>query len=118
MMKKTVFIVDDSPGIINQLVKLINSSLLNVTGTADTVLSAKKWLAENRADYVILDIGLPDGSGLDILAWLNENKTSGLKIVFTNYYSESIHTKSMALGAHHVLDKTADIDLLISILES
>ena len=36
-----------------------------------TLLQAKKALDKNVFDLVLLDIGLPDGSGLDLLPLLN-----------------------------------------------
>ncbi|MCC6550185.1 MAG: response regulator [Ignavibacteriaceae bacterium] len=118
LKKKTVFIVDDSPGIVSNLIKLFDSGKINVAGTAADVQSAQKWLETQTADFIILDIGLPDGSGLDILARMQERKIPGVSIVFTNYYSESISAKALSLGAHHVLDKSADIEQLLTLLES
>lgn len=117
MDQNTVFIIDDSPEIVVHLTRLLEKEKITVAGTAGDVKTAKSWLSTGSADCVILDIGLPDGSGFEILEWLSENNIQTRVIVFTNYYSEMIRGKALSLGAHHVLDKSADIDALLAVLD-
>lgn len=117
MVQKSVFIVDDSPEIISHLMRLLENERISVAGTAGDIKSAKSWLSAGAADCIILDVGLPDGSGFEILEWLGERNINTRVIVFTNYYSEMISSKALSLGAHHVLDKSADIDELLAVLD-
>ncbi|QOJ27616.1 MAG: response regulator [Ignavibacteriales bacterium] len=117
MNTKAVFIVDDSPEIIGQLIRLLEREQFSVAGVAGDVKSAKEWLSLNSAGCIILDIGLPDGSGFDLLEWYEGKKQDTTLIVFTNYYSEMIREKSLLLGADYVFDKSDDVTGLLSILE-
>jgi DNA-binding response OmpR family regulator len=117
MNRKTVFIVDDSPEIISQLIKLLEREQFTVTGVAGDVKSAKEWLSVNSAGCIILDIGLPDGSGFDLLEWYEGKKQGTTLIVFTNYYSEMIREKSLLLGADYIFDKSDDVTGLLSVLD-
>jgi CheY-like chemotaxis protein len=47
-----------------------------------SLAEARAWLADGRPDLVLLDIGLPDGSGLELARELRaESGTVGLPIV-------------------------------------
>ncbi len=71
-MNKTILVVDDDPDILKVL-----SAFLELEGfkvlKAETVNSAKNYFKENSPDLIILDIMLPDESGLE---WLKEIKTT------------------------------------------
>ena len=60
----TILLVEDNPHIIK-----INSELLKLRGydvlQAETIAKAKDQLRWHNVDLIVLDIILPDGSGLD-----------------------------------------------------
>lgn len=49
--------------------------------TAGSVVAAREWLARSRFDLVLLDVGLPDGNGLDLLADLNNISTRPAPVI-------------------------------------
>lgn len=57
--------VEDDDGVVG-LVRTILGSTAQVVGAA-TLRDARKALAQETFDLVILDVGMPDGSGLDLL---------------------------------------------------
>ena len=81
---RSLLIVEDDSVLRKTLKALIGSSDVE-TVLADTGEAALKLIAAHRFDCMILDVGLPDGSGLDLLIRLREDETiSGIPtIVYT-----------------------------------
>lgn len=65
-MKRTVVIVDDHEGFRTRARELLESDGYDVIGESADTRSALSAVRSLRPDVVILDIQLPDGSGLDI----------------------------------------------------
>lgn len=61
-----ILVIEDEPGVQENICMLLKSEDYAVDATA-TALDGAFMLAENDYDAVILDIILPDGSGLDVL---------------------------------------------------
>jgi YesN/AraC family two-component response regulator len=57
-------------------------------------------------DKVILDIALPDGSGINLLQIFKKDKPSVKVIIFTNYPTSEFKKSCMELGADHFFDKS------------
>lgn len=79
-----------------------------IAAEASTVADAIALMGETEPDVVLLDLGLPDGSGLEVL-----NATQGvarrpLVIVLTNTDDAEVRRRCLSLGAHAVLDKASD----------
>ena len=67
-MQSRVLIVDDHVGFRGEARTLLESAGYEVVGEAATASAATAAAASLQPDLVILDIGLPDGSGLDATA--------------------------------------------------
>lgn len=66
-----VFVVEDEIEVRSRLCEVIQSDLrLRLVGSADTASSARRWLTDSRhgMDVMLVDLGLPDGSGLNLIA--------------------------------------------------
>lgn len=57
-------------------------------------------------DKIILDIALPDGSGINLLRIFKTDKPSVKVVIFTNYPTSEFKKSCMELGADHFLDKS------------
>ncbi|WP_019137034.1 response regulator [Cellulomonas massiliensis] len=68
-MSNRVLVVDDEPGLAHALAITLRASGWDVTTAADGA-SAIAAAAERVPDVVLLDLGLPDMSGLDVIAAL------------------------------------------------
>ena len=66
-------------------------------------------------DTVILDIALPDGSGIDLLQIFKKDRPSVNMIIFTNYPTSEFKKSCMELGADLFIDKSNLRSLLWSI---
>lgn len=60
-----ILVVDDDPGVSDLLVRALERDGHTLTSAA-TAARARAELAEKPADVVVLDVGLPDGSGIDL----------------------------------------------------
>ncbi len=66
----------------------------------------------------ILDLGLPDGEGMDIIARLRRDHLRLGIIVLTARSSTRDKVAGLQSGADHYLTKTADLDILAATVES
>jgi DNA-binding response OmpR family regulator len=71
----SVLVVEDDPGIATQLVRGLSRSGY----TVDHVTTGREALDRADPDVVLLDLGLPDGDGVDICRELSQR--SGLAII-------------------------------------
>ncbi|MEM5274734.1 response regulator transcription factor [Cupriavidus taiwanensis] len=64
-----VLIVEDDPLALRRLVQAVDLHAADavVQGCAATVAEALAWLAQHQPDVLLCDLGLPDGSGIDVI---------------------------------------------------
>jgi FixJ family two-component response regulator len=111
----TVYVVDDEASIREALSSLLRSAGLRV----ETFGSAQEFLRYPRSETpacLILDVGLPDGSGLDLPAELR-NMDASLPVIFiTGHGTIPMSVRAMKLGALEFLTKPVrNEDLLAAI---
>lgn len=75
------------------------------TATANTVLAAKKLFAQRQPKVVMLDLGLPDGDGLQLMQYMLEQRPEARIIVITADGSMKRVVEAMRLGALDFLVK-------------
>jgi len=84
---RSILIVEDEPSIRDNLVWSLESEGFVVTA-CQTCGEALTALARTSFHLAILDIGLPDGSGLDVCRELR--KTSGIPVIFLTARADEI----------------------------
>ncbi|HEX8783944.1 MAG TPA: response regulator, partial [Steroidobacteraceae bacterium] len=70
-----VLVVDDEPDLL-ELVSLTLGRMNLRTRTAPDVSSARRLLKAEHFDLCLTDMRLPDGDGLDLVAWIQEHHAS------------------------------------------
>ena len=92
---------------------LHNINLINLSVNLE---EAKTALMLTEYDFIVLDLNLPDGNGIELLKWLREKK----KPVKVFIFSMNIELKRICLknGAEAFFDKSQDFDLLIDTLKT
>ena len=108
----SLLVVDDEPDLrtLYELTLLREGYDLD---TAGTVQEALLHLKDRTYSAVITDMRLPDGSGLDILRWLEEGGRREKAIVITAYGSSENAVEALKSGASgYVLKSAADRDLV------
>jgi two-component system response regulator QseB len=72
---------------------------------AQSVAAAQMMLDDTDFDIVLLDIGLPDGSGLDVLKYLKRRKSNAGVLIMTAYGDIDSRVQGLDLGADDYLVK-------------
>jgi DNA-binding NarL/FixJ family response regulator len=85
---------------------------MTVVGQAGTLAEARAIEAE--ADVAVLDMALPDGSGLDLLPALRQREPRPHIIVLTATEDADIHATAIEAGAAGVLMKWVGIDDIVA----
>jgi len=86
-IKRRVLHVEDEVD-IQKVVNGILSDSCELTW-AKSLSDARKLLAESEFDVVLLDVKLPDGSGLDLLSEINKKTTPPKVVIFSAYNIDS-----------------------------
>jgi two-component system response regulator PilR (NtrC family) len=104
----SLLVVDDEPDLrtLYELTLLREGYDLD---TAGTVQEALLHLKDRTYSAVITDMRLPDGSGLDVLRWLEENGRREKTIVITAYGSSENAVEALKAGAYDYLTKPVDL---------
>ena len=84
---------------------------------AASVAEGIQFSLEFKADAVLLDLGLPDGMGWDVLKEIRKNPRPVLVIVLTNYSSDQFRQRALKEGADYFLDKSDDFEKAMLILK-
>ena len=114
-----VLLVEDSPIIREHLIEgIATSGRVKVVGYADTESQAVTALEKDECDVIILDLGLAEGSGLEVLKYARSDIAySPVVVIFTNYTHPNSRKQMMKLGADYFLSKAEDFDRLRRIME-
>lgn len=103
-MAKRVLVVDDEPEIGEILEGYLRSESFDPV-VATTVAAASAEIDRRPPDLILLDLGLPDGSGLDILRRVNEGRPRIPAIVLTTRGDEIDRIVGLELGADDYIAK-------------
>lgn len=115
----TVHITDDHKMLIEGLSALINESdIATVTGMSYTLEACRKTLAFRRSDVLLLDLQLPDGSGLDFCAEIKQKYPHLKVLAFTTYCEYSTVRRMMDNGADGYVLKNTIFDEILEGIEA
>jgi DNA-binding response OmpR family regulator len=112
-MGVSVLIVEDSRMIRAHLAEVLRATD-GVTSIAEaaTVADAHRTMATQVVDVIVLDIVMPDGSGLDLLQQIRRSGATPYVIMLTNCPSTPYRTWCRDQGANVFLDKSTEFDSL------
>ena len=112
---RKVLIVDDHPLFRNGLAQLINDEPdLEVTGCAGSASQGLKAVRELDPDLVLVDLTLPDRSGLELIREI-PMVSKRAKMLVVSMHDEALYAnRVLALGAGGYIMKQEDPDEIIS----
>jgi DNA-binding NarL/FixJ family response regulator len=116
--KLKVFIADDSLVVREHLVTMLDELAgVEIVGQAENVAEAISAIRNVQPDVVILDIGMPGGSGIDVLQNIKQDKAASTVIILTNYPYPEYRQKCLAAGADFFLDKSTEFNQIPELFE-
>ncbi|HET6817047.1 MAG TPA: response regulator [Mycobacteriales bacterium] len=112
-----VVLVDDVPE-VRQLVRtaLRFRGGFEIVGEAGDGTEAVKLAAQEQPDVVVLDLGLPDLAGRDVLAGIREQSPVSKVVIFSG--TETTDRAQLAKQVEGFVMKDDDLDFLIDLLET
>jgi len=117
MSKASVLIVDDEPDLL-ELVSLTLSRMNLETHTAADLGAAQRLLRTEPFDLCLTDMRLPDGDGLDLVAWIQENRPQVPVAVITAHGNVESAVRALKLGAFDFVSKPLDLGVLRKLVGS
>jgi two-component system response regulator AtoC len=106
--------VDDDPNFLSALAELIEGQGFT-TNTACTLRDARAQVSHRTPDVALIDLYLPDGSGIDLLKDLELGASTEV-VLMTGHADVESAVQALRLGASDYLTKPLDIGRLKSIL--
>ena len=108
-----VLVVDDEPAIRRFLRTSLDAQGFNITEAPDA-RSALAMMARNAIDVLVLDLGLPDMDGLDVIRTLREQGSAVPIIVLSSRSDEVAKVRALDLGADDYVTKPFGVDELLA----
>ena len=109
-MTARVLLVDDHPVVLDGLERaLAREPDLAIAGRATSCAEARSILARETIDVALVDVRLPDGSGLELAAEFTARDARPAWIVLSSFETPQYIAAAVSLGAAGYLLKTAPI---------
>lgn len=110
--RTNVLVVDDEPAILRFLKPAMEANNYEITSVG-TVAEALKRIASHAPDIVVLDLGLPDGDGKDVIQRVRE--WSDVPIVVLSARDREIEKiQALDLGADDFVNKPFGVGELLA----
>ena len=117
MTAPAALVIDDEPDIC-ELLTLTLGRMGIETDSAETLESGKALLQSRSFDLCLTDMRLPDGDGLELVEWMQENAPNIPVAVITAHGNVETAVTALKLGAFDFLSKPLDLNHLRDIIEN
>lgn len=112
-----ILLADDHPMIQAAVEAMLRGSDYQLVAKAGTGAEALEAIAEHDPEMVVLDVQMPDGTGLDVLRKIRSAGDDRPVVLLTASIDESGFADALKLKVDGVLLKTSDPALLIDCLD-
>jgi DNA-binding NarL/FixJ family response regulator len=112
--KIRVLLVDDH-AVVRDGIRLVlgRADEIEVAGEVETAQDALRLAREQEFDVALVDIGLPDKNGLELLKRLHDEKPN-LAVLILSMYSETVYAaRALKLGAAGFLSKNSNASTVV-----
>jgi len=112
----TLLVVEDDRALQRSLLMTLKAAGYRTVG-ADSVADATRALAHHKPDIVLLDLGLPDGDGIELIATMRRAGLTPI-VVLTARDAEAVKVAALDAGADDYVTKPFGIDELLARLRA
>ena len=110
-----VMVVEDHPDFRALMEVLLNGqSDIMLLAQAGSLAEARERAARFEFDVVVLDLGLPDGHGEDLIADFRRSSPDVGVLILSASLDPAGVEKATRLGADEIMDKLAPLDEVLS----
>ncbi len=115
-MKKRILIVEDNVT-LSQIQKewLCREGHDAITAMDETI--ARRLLRRENFDLILSDVRLPQGDGISLLKWINDEKRDIPFLIMTEYASVTDAVKAIKMGAKDYLAKPVYHEQLVDMVK-
>ena len=112
----TILVVEDDDAFRGVLVSVLESRGYDVVGVPDAA-TAVATARRDSPEMAVVDLRLPDESGLEVVRQLKAIDPTTAVVVLTGYGSIATALEAVRLGAAHYLTKPTDADRILAAFE-
>jgi len=113
--RHSLLVVDDDDVFRSRLMRALQERGFDVAG-ANSCHEALVLARLDSPEFAVVDMRLPDGSGLELVRELKALDPATSIVVLTGYGSIATAVESLRLGAVHYLSKPTDVEQIIAAL--
>ncbi|MDX1336263.1 MAG: sigma-54 dependent transcriptional regulator, partial [Gammaproteobacteria bacterium] len=114
---QNILIIDDEPD-IRELLEITLGRMGHESHSAGTVAEGKELLNNNEYDLCLTDMRLPDGTGIEIVSYIQEYCPQTPVAVITAYGSMDTAIQALKAGAFDFVSKPVDLKMLRELINS
>jgi DNA-binding NarL/FixJ family response regulator len=109
-----VMLVEDHPDFRRLMEGLLGGQTdINVVAQAGSLAEARKHAAVVRFDVAVLDLSLPDGNGVNLIADLRRENPDMAVLILSATLDPASIDRAAEEGADEVMDKLAPLDEIL-----
>jgi DNA-binding NarL/FixJ family response regulator len=110
-----VMLVEDHPDFRGLMEVLLGRQQdIELLAQAGSLLEARAQAARFEVDVAVLDLGLPDGSGADLIADLRQGSNEVRVLVLSASLDPEGLEKARSAGADEILDKLTPVEEILA----
>lgn len=112
-----IAIVEDDPDTRRRLVELLQTqAAYTITDRCESVTTGIEVLEQQAPDVLLVDLGLPDGSGIELIRYIRTHALDTLALVISGFHDEHRVFEALEAGAKgYILKHEDDQDVIKSI---
>lgn len=114
-----IFIVDDHQLILAGLKAVLKKkSTFEIVGSSNNGINLIEKVIESQADILILDISMPEKTGLEVMKEIKQIKVPFKIIILSSHEELDMVKEIMSLGANAYITKTSAFEVIIEAVET